>query len=184
MRTVSLNRKMLRRRGVTLSSTACRGGFTMIEMLAVLMILTILVALAVGVGEHVIDDAKRQETMTTQRVVMEAIKAYYDNVKDYPAEEDDETDDCSHLMEQLDADKDGGILVKSLPTKAYSGGDSSLLDGYLLEMRYRKDKGFGGGPVLISAGKDGDFGFDALGDPSSGDEDKKADNIRSDKYRG
>ena len=180
MRTVSLNRQIFRRRGVALSSAGCRGGFTMVEMLAVLMILTILVALAVNVGERIIDDAKRQETMSTQRVVMEALKAYYDTAKVYPNNDTDGSDDCSEVMGLLSGDKNAGVLVKSLPIKAHSGGGSALIDGYLMEMRYRKAKGLGGGPLLISAGKDGDFGFDAFADPGGGDEDKKADNIRSD----
>lgn len=184
MRTARLKIQVLRRGGMVLSSAACRSGFTMIEMLAVLMILTILVALAVGVGEHIIDDAKRQETMATQRVVMEALKAYYDTVtpKDYPPNETDDSDDCSQVMAALEGNRAAGTLVKSLPSKAYAGGDSSLLDGYLTAMRYRKSKGLGGGPLLVSAGKDGLFGFGADEEPGTADDvaDEKVDNIRSD----
>lgn len=144
------------------------GGFTMVEMLAVLLILTILVALAVGVGQHVIEEAKRKQTIATQEVVMQAIQAYYDNKNEYPDAdpESDGSDDCSQLMkDHLVPDKDAGELLKGLDSEAYAGigidgTGAALLDAYAKEMRYRISGGLGGGPVLISAGKDGNFGMD------------------------
>lgn len=164
MRTASRNRRLLWRGGVALFSRGCNGAFTMVEMLAVLTILTILVALAVGVGQHVIEEAKRKQTIATQEVVMQAIQAYYDNHNGYPPEETDGSDDCSQLMKNhLVPDKDAGELVKGLGSEAYAGigthgTGAALLDAYAKEMRYEISGGLGGGPVLISAGKDGDWG--------------------------
>ena len=62
-----------------------------------------------------------------------------------------------------------GLLA--LPTDAYSpeAGDTDIRDGLDKEMRYERDGGHAGRPVLISAGPDGNF-------------DIKDDNIRSDEY--
>ena len=155
MRTASRNRRLLWRGGVALFSRGCNGAFTMVEMLAVLLILTILVALAAGVGQYVIEEAKRKETIATQEVVMQAIQAYYDNHNGYPPSD---SNDCLQLMKNLVADPDARVLVKGLDSKAFFGSGSSgmaLLDAYAKGMKYQIGGGLGGGPVLISAGKDG-----------------------------
>lgn len=179
MQTANRNRRLLWRGGVALFYRRCNGAFTMVEMLAVLMILTILVALAVGVGVAVMAETKRKQTIATQQVVMEALQAYHDSKNNYPNE--DGSDDCSGVMMELLTDTDADVLLKGLSSEAYAGGtDAPLLDAYGGAMRYRRSGGLGGGPVLISGGKDGDFGFGAGEDPGGGDVDKKADNIRSD----
>ena len=150
------------------NAPASGGGFTMIEMMAVLTILAILIALVVGVGEHIMDESRRKLTITTQEVVMQAVQAYYKSMTFYPPEEGDGTDDCSELMTNLEDDRDAAVLLQGLDDDAYSGtaGDP-LNDAYDREMRYRDDEGLGGLPVIISSGKDGDF-------------DETDDNIRSD----
>lgn len=183
MRTASRNRRLLWRGGVALFSRPCNGAFTMVEMLAVLMILTILVALAVGVGVIVMAETKRKQTIATQQVVMEALQAYHDNNNKYPDEDTDGSDDCSEVMTKLLGDVDGKVFVKGLSSEAYvSGINTPLLDAYGAAMRYRRNGGLGGGPVLISAGKDSEFGFgdDGLPDTPDDEPDLKLDNIRSD----
>lgn len=184
MRTASRNRRLLWRGGVALFFRACNGAFTMVEMLAVLMILTILVALAVGVGVTVMAETKRKQTIATQQVVMEALHAYHSNNNSYPPKYVT-NDDCSELMTALLTDADAEVLLKGLGSEAYvsgSGSETPLLDAYKKAMKYRKSGGLGGGPVLISAGKDDEFGFGIDGEPGGVDDvlDQKLDNIRSD----
>ena len=142
------------------------GGFTMIEMMAVLTILAILIALVVGVGEHIMDESRRKLTIATQEVVMQSVQAYYKSMGFYPSEESDHTTD--ELMTDLQDDRDAKVLLQGLDDDAYNGtaGDP-LNDAYDREMRYYEEGGLGGVPVLISSGKDGDFG-------------ETDDNIRSD----
>ena len=149
------------------------GGFTMIEMMAVLTILAILIALVVGVGEHIMDEARRKQTIATQEVVMQAIQAYYkNNGPPYPPEESDGTTD--ELMANLEGDRDAKVLLQGLDDDAYKGTTEDptlrLWDAYGREMRYRDDEGLGGAPVLISPAKDGTW------DTGSDDD----DDIRSD----
>jgi hypothetical protein len=60
-------------------------------------------------------------------------------------------------------------------TKSYLEGTfSDGKDAYSNSMRYYKDKGVGGKPLIISAGPDGDYGT------ATGSEKKRTDNIRSD----
>lgn len=182
MRTASRNRRLLWRGGVALFSRPCNGAFTMVEMLAVLMILTILVALAVGVGVIVMAETKRKQTIATQQIVIEALQAYHDNNNNYPPEHIT-NDDCSEVMTALLADADANVLLKGLSSEAYAGvSPAPLMDAYTKGMRYRGSGGLGGGPVLISSGKDEEFGFGANDEPGGGDDDpdQKLDNIRSD----
>ena len=116
---------------------------------------------------------------------MQAIQAYHDSHNDYPAEEAEGS--TVGLMQALSADGDANELLKGLTVEAYvgtggGGEDLPLVDGYGAAMRYQKSGGLGGGPVLVSAGKDGDFGYGPDGNPDGGDDepDKKLDNIRSD----
>jgi len=56
-----------------------------------------------------------------------------------------------------------------LPSDAYSPGDSAVKDGFGNAMRYEREGGLAGRPVLISPGPDENF-------------DTEDDNIRSDEY--
>ena len=53
-----------------------RMGFTMVELLVVLMVLSILVALVVGIGNNLIDGEHRTQTRAWQKLIMEAVGRY------------------------------------------------------------------------------------------------------------
>ena len=175
--------KTLSSGGRATQGAASGRGFTMVEMLAVLIILTILVAMAVNVGQHVIHKSKREKTAMAQKVVLEAIQSYHDTMASYPAS----SNDCRSLMAALSSDKNANDYLHGLPKDVYAGLNSNLLDLYGRAMWYRKSGGMGGVPVLISAGKDGMFGRDDERSDNSTDEEWEElkerwqqDNIRSD----
>ena len=147
--------------GPTTSAGARPRAFTLIEMLAVLMILSILVALAVGVGNYVMDKAKRQKTLDTQRVVMRAIDEYFTVVGGFPGD----SADCSGLLTALQENPKTAQIIHRLPSSAIS--DGKIIDGYGNAMQYLANDGLGNRPLLESAGKDGDMGM-------------TEDNVRSD----
>ena len=59
-------------------------GFTLIEMLVVIFILSILVTLVVGVGNYVYDEAGRKQTQTTMTILRNTIDAFYEEFERYP----------------------------------------------------------------------------------------------------
>ena len=160
---------------------AAGAGFTLIELLVVMFVLAILVALVVGVGRWVRVIGQEKQTIVTQKIVMAAIQAYYDTYEVYPADggNGDESDDSGkELLKNLKGEGFGDEekarvsratmkVLRGLPQGALSAGGEDVKDGFGNGMRYDKDSGLGGRPVVISAGPDGKF-------------DVQADNIRSD----
>ena len=61
-------------------------GFTLIEVLVVILVLAILVALVVGTGKTVMIEIGRRKTAVTLDIVMNAVKAYQEARGFYPAE--------------------------------------------------------------------------------------------------
>ena len=53
-----------------------RRGFTLVELLLVMFILSVLVALTVGVSWYVIEQGRKTETLNNQRRLMAAVDAY------------------------------------------------------------------------------------------------------------
>lgn len=146
-----------------------KAGFTIIEMMVVLFILAILVALVVGVGKYVRDEAARKETASTQALLMAAIQAYHDIRGVYPSEpaDDNNTDNRNkNLVLQLRAIEASRSKFDNLPAKART--TDFVVDAYSKTLDYRANMGLGGAPVIISAGPDQDFA-------------KDSDNIRSDR---
>jgi prepilin-type N-terminal cleavage/methylation domain-containing protein len=146
-----------------------RVSFTLTEMMVVLFIMGIVLALVVGVSRYVMERAAKEETQTTQNIVMAAVEEYKRATGGYP----DDSDDCAELMNALKDNATTASTIAKLPKDAWGGEDEELKDGFEQAMRYRKTGGFGGRPVIISAGPDGDFG--------DSDSEKKKDNIYSDR---
>lgn len=162
--------------GARLSSTG-RQAFTLIELMVVIFIIGILIALVVGVGKYVYDEAARKETESTMAIVMEAIEAFKSVAGEPPADtgvasEPDYSDEAL-LLQLLEQPTDGGVQLREhqgakikqtcqaimlkLPSDAFDG--TSIKDAYGNDLRYEADGGFGNTPVLISAGNpDGVFG--------------------------
>ena len=142
-----------------------RAGLTLIELLAVMFILAILVALVVGVGRYVIDDANKRKTQQTLTVLKEAAQSYHDaaSPKTYP---DGNGNDASaaEIFSALTIQEDSPRVqaamerIRRLPEDAI--GDGVFLDAWGRKIRYDKDGGFGGRPVFISAGSDDKFDTD------------------------
>lgn len=132
-----------------------RGGFTLVEMLAVILVIGIIVAVVVGVAGNALAKANEAETRQIMTAIDAVITAYYDAKGVYPgANLYSELRDCPQSKIRL------GALSKVIK-------NSQFLDGFKQPIRYRTSGGAGGAPYLESAGRDGDIG-------------SKDDNIRSD----
>ncbi len=107
-----------------------------------------------------------RETIRIQGIVVQALYHYSHG---YP-----DADDTVALMRALKSGKRSADILRQLPPEAWGGSGKPVLDAYGREMRYLKAGSRTGGPALISAGQDGDFG--------DTDEAKRRDNIRSDAY--
>lgn len=148
---------------------APRRAFTLVELMVVMFVMMVLVALAVGVSKYVMDKSARDQTITTQAILMMAVRAYGDippdatgmntlwsKLKQVPA--------AKRHLEKLNS------TVVSRSNKAFT-----VLDGYGNPMKYDSIGGLGGGPVFISGGPDGVI----KNDPGT-TENEVTDNIRSD----
>ena len=62
-------------------------GFTLMEMLAVILILAILLALVVGVCKWVMDHFAKRETAATQSIVIDAVMLYKSKTGVLPADD-------------------------------------------------------------------------------------------------
>jgi len=150
------------------SSRPGRSGaaFTLVELLAVMLILAILVGLVVGVTRYAMARADRIRTIAVMDVVLDAIQAYYDDTKEYPASLLSLV--TNEAAKKLLVNLDSETFVKDDPA-TNENESASIKDAYGNGIDYDEGGGLGGCPVLISAGPDGNFG--------------NKDDIRSDKRR-
>ncbi len=175
-------------------------GFTIVELLVVMFILAVVVAIITSVGAYVLRIGNERDTASTQRIIMDAVQAYYDNSRPnrYPPDRyaDDPYDGLvsGHILllyltyDKEEIEDDGGAkpdrrgakaaqeVLMNLPQEAWDIGDQRLYDSYGQDppMRYDADGGLGGKPVLISAGPDRKFS------ETDTDLENAADDIRSD----
>jgi prepilin-type N-terminal cleavage/methylation domain-containing protein len=163
-------------------------GFTLVELLLVMFVMSVLVALVVGVGSYVIEQERKEETIAWQNRYLAALEAYRNVTTFYPPTDanlaptvtpaKDAKYDFSMLLllSYLQGSRAGDNLMKTkinAATKSYMGeGNPQTTDAYGNSMRYYADKGVGGKPLILSAGPDGDFGATITS--------KRTDNIRSD----
>ncbi len=136
-----------------------RGGFTLVELLAVIFIIGILVSLTVAVGFWLTRQVPEEATRANQKIVMAAVNSYYEVHEAYPTD--------SKWMEQLQLEPNAREKIQQLPEDAWVPGTQNVKDGWGKSMRYRRNEGLGNRPVVISAGPDGEF--------------SNADDIRSDR---
>jgi prepilin-type N-terminal cleavage/methylation domain-containing protein len=167
-------------------------GFTLVELLLVMFVMSVLVALVVGVGTYVVESERKEETIATQNRYLAALEAYRNVTREYPPTDPNLAPTVSPPKPSSYADSmnilvrwlNGGRHSNPMSKKIYSATKSFLgegttpptTDAYGNPMRYYSDKGLGGKPVILSAGPDGEFGV------ANTDKDKKkrTDNIRSD----
>ncbi len=151
-------------------------GFTLVELLLVMFVLSILVALVVGVGSYVIEQARITETVETQLTLLAAVDAYRRVTGDFPEPNQTvEEGSIEGLLTILQASGDASALGEEIRKQTLpflQSGGSLQVDAFGNPMHYYPRRGIGGKPLVISAGPDGDFG--------EMDESKQRDNIRSD----
>ncbi len=73
----------------TLARTRSRkaGAFTLVELLVVIGILAVLASLITGVTVYVMDKANREQTLSNQQVIINAVDRYYEIMGSYPPDD-------------------------------------------------------------------------------------------------
>jgi len=160
-------------------------GFTLVELLLVMFVMSVLVALVVGVGRYVIEEGRKRETISNQDRLIAAVDAYRKVRGVFPAHDPNGNGIIEYLLKQLDANSAvvtdaqlGAEIREATRDFLGTGGEGSVFrgDAWGKDMLYFADRGLGGKPLFISAGPDGDFGFGT----SKQAKEKREDNIRSD----
>jgi len=142
-------------------------GFTLVEMLAVILVIGILVAIVVGVAGKAIATAAKSRTREGMITIMAAVEAYHDAKKVYPAQAGGTAEARSRkLFTELKACPESAARLAHITSDVMK--DGKFYDGFEQIIDYRAAGGTANGPFLLSAGQDGDFGT-------------QEDNIRSDK---
>ena len=157
-------------------------GFTMVELLVVLMVLGILVAVVVGIGNYVIDEQHRTQTRSWQKTILQSVEKYVSingsrPPKLHPVWVDkgmvsDVPQMRSRTLHQYLLNETGSFeIIRGLPTGAVSfdipfhstAGDEfyvgEFFDSYGWIMDWHPTGGAAGTPVLVSRGPDQDFGY-------------------------
>ncbi len=164
-------------------------GFTLIEMLMVILIIGILVALVAGVSAAIMRMGDIEHTKTDMQSIVAGVEVFREETGSYPDGPSDQ------LAAQLAAVPAAQKRIASLDkqTLPNTNGGTSFRDRFGFDMLYVYDSaqrigpGPGGAPLLKSAGPDGKFGIESEnpGNLSQGQWDAqkarwKKDNIRSD----
>lgn len=136
-------------------------GFTLVEMLMVVVILGVLLAIIVGVTATVQKKGNIEQTKTNMRAILAALGAYYDIYRDYPVDSNPSYPLAYMLAGAGCPGKCKDKLATGMPFDAiyYISGSTpswSFLDGFGRAMTYAKSSAKGGGPLLTSPGPDGD----------------------------
>ncbi len=142
-----------------------RWGFTLVELLLVMFILSVLVGLIVGVSWYVIEQGRKQETLSNQKRLMAAIDAYRKVTGSVPnvvykpdlTSASDPNQVMTSLLALLSTGSPNGPIYRA--TRPFTDGVPTI-DAYGKSMLYLYDWGVGGKPVIVSAGPDGIFGYE------------------------
>lgn len=181
-----------------------RRGFTLVELLLVMFILSVLVGLVVGVSWYVIEMGRKKETLSRQKNLIGAIEGFRKVTGhvpgDLPAEQISYEPDSS-VPYKYYPDKIMGNLINVLRTGSYTTNDNpdttsaiykatnpflgesglaNTTDSWGNSMLYLKDGGVGGKPVIVSAGPDGKFGYGGKLETGGVNKQYQKDNVRSD----
>ena len=134
-----------------------RGGFTLVEMLVVLIILAVGTALMVGVAEDVRRHSRNETTRNIQATLVRALKTYKSSYGDYPPG-DGQSGSGAILLTCLQGCPRTQADIARLPKQAIrydQTGRQTIVDGFGREMHYSR---FGGlaakNPLLYSQGHD------------------------------
>lgn len=142
------------------------GGFTLVEMLVVLLIIAIVLAMGAGVATAIIERTDKEETKSRLSIVWEAINVYAEeNNGDWPTS----LSDMASTEQKPWTD-----VLRRLPedcTRDCNGSQIIIKDRYGNNLVYSQTGGMFGQPSLYSMGPDGKSGTAA----------EKKDDIRRDK---
>ena len=170
-----------------------RRGFTLVELLLVMFVMSALVALVVGVGSWVIDQGRIKETHGKQDRLLRAIDVYRKITGKVPPDRQDtnndgkiDEQDAYEPAQSIEAllryvQPTGGaslqktIYEETLPYLS-QGGTGYRMDAFNTQMRYYTSRGLGGKPLIVSAGPDGQFGDGTTREAKE----QRKDNVRSD----
>ncbi len=154
-----------------------RTAFTLVEMLAVILVIGILVAVVVGVAGNVIARASKEQTRENMATIMSAIDAYFEEKGAYPPDTGTDYEKVNaNLFAHLNGCEKSKKRLGALSRSAIRVTNTRhFVDGFSKVLKYHRTGGAGGGPYLESAGPDG-----AFGNPQNANDPALADNIRSD----
>jgi len=141
-----------------------QGGFTLVELLLVMFVLSVLVALVVGVGRYVIEEGRKQETITSQDRLMAAIAAYRKVTGEVPASDPNGYGNIDFLVTQLEfnlekEDLDPSVQPESDFRKRYPQLAPKLWELFPAKAEIREATT----PFLGGAGEGTSFRIDAYG---------------------
>ncbi len=125
-------------------------GFTLVELMAVMLILAILMTFVIGGAKLLTKDVYVKETKNTINIVMSAIKVYQEETKSLPAQGGD-------WVGQLVSIDKSRAQIEKLDKKIWSASNNKeILDGWGKPIQYVSSEGLAGAADLISSGPDGD----------------------------
>ena len=126
------------------------GGFTLVELLAVMLILAVLMTLVLGASRLLFSSVYVDETKNTMNITMTAITEYYQVQKAYPAA-------GGNWVQLLITVPKSKALISKFDEKVWSVTDSNeIKDAWGNPIKYSPSGGLAGAPELISGGPDGD----------------------------
>lgn len=133
--------------------------FTLVEMLAVLILFALALALIIGVSSNVVGESRIAQTRDVQRTLLAALRSYHDAFDTYPPG-DGEPDSSAAMLKPLTAASPCRDALAMLPANATTTtrrGARVVLDGFDRPLRYFRTGGLGGqSPMILSLGFDPD----------------------------
>ena len=147
--------------GTSTNRAVRSSGFTLVELLAVMLILAILMTLVVGASRLIFSDVYVNETKSSMQIIMAAITEYREVAGKYPT--------ASGWVSQLAATAKSRALIGNLGENVWSAtNNDEFRDAWGNAIHYSPSGGLAGAPGLTSGGPDGEI-------------DTKEDNVRYNK---
>lgn len=121
-----------------------------------MLILSVCLALVVGISTNVVRNSKDNETHHIQDIVLVALQTYHEDCGTWPPENPRDQRSTTTMLRALQSDKGSREKLKMLPRLAIRRNDAGrpvLMDGYGYPMEYFRTGGLGGkSPLLVSQG--------------------------------